>query len=343
MNKRNSNIELVRVTAMILVLVIHTLQPAEDDDLLRTILETFLWTSNFMFLMISGELNLQKRMDSSAQMLQFYLRRAVTILLPLLLTTTMMYAVDVIRHGQNLSLGGAYAAFVVSYSNTHLWFVYTLTGLILSTPILSKAFRHMSDGELHVLFAVGLLWPAAQYYLAEDLGINFGFNYWLLESYAMYYFVGYYLRRTLNQRGKRWLYGAGAACFFVTVLAAYRFYDYYGGSFDDAPTYILFVMAVYTFLSREVNVKGLLEKAVLFLGRHSFTIYLIHWTMLFELVSPLVPDMDSRFLFFLSRFSLNAVLCVIAAVVIDHFFLFPLQNKLNSLINAKILKSNVTR
>lgn len=333
-SKRSTGIELARVISMLMVLVIHTLVETEDISFSRVVLDTFLWTCNFMFLMISGELNLMKRMDSPAEMLQFYLRRMVTVFLPLVLTTAMMYGVDVFNGEKRLSLGNLYASVMGSYSSTHLWFVYGLTGLLLSTPILSKSFQHMTNGELHVIFGAAVFWVAVEYYFSEALGIYFSFKNWLLDGIVIYFFLGYYLRRVLTPRLKKYLYAAGILCFFATIILQWYFYDYFAGLYEDAPTYILFVMALYVFLTRDIPVKGWLEKAVLFLGRHSFTIYLIHWTTLFYVVPLVVPDLENPVLFFFCRYIANLILCVPFAAVFDHFLLFPLQKKLTRLISS---------
>lgn len=335
-NKRNTGIELARFVAMLFVLTIHTLQDVEQESLFRSILEIFLWSSNLIFFTISGQLNLSKPMNDAKDMGQFYLKRVVSIVLPLFLTTTMMYTVDVLKNGRKLSLGYFYGSFISSYANTHLWFIYTLIGLMVCAPLLAKGLQHMSDGELHLLFAVAMLFLVGEYYLTENLGLDFSFNSWLLEGYLFYFCAGYYLQRVLTPRRKHILYALGIVGFLATLASAWFFPEDYKVFLEDSPQYILFVLALYVFLSQDIPVKGRLESVVLFLGRHSLTIYLIHWTMLFEVVTPLVPDFESRFLFFFCRYTLNLALCIPIAAAFDRFLLFPLQRKLNKLIAARL-------
>ena len=232
--ERKSEVDLLRVIAMLFVIAIHTLMlPAQTAEVGMLLLTALLFASNGAFFMISGRFNLDKRFHSAGDILKFYFKRLLTIVFPLLVTTTLMYVTDVLLHDRKVSLGWLYASFMGSYANTHLWFVYVLIGLIFSTPILAKAVQNMDHGELHILFALGLVWAAAKLFLAEVLGLHFPFSGWILGGHAFLFFLGYYLHTTMNPKMKKWIYLAGIAGFVATV-----FFFIPGAGFDSGYVWI---------------------------------------------------------------------------------------------------------
>lgn len=336
-NERKSEIDLLRVVAMLFVIAIHTLVlPSQASGFGMLLLTALLFASNGVFFLISGRLNLGKRFCSAGDILLFYVKRLLTIVFPLLVTTTVMYGIDVVFHDTKLSLGWLYASFMGSYANTHLWFVYVLVGLILSTPILAKAVQNMSKMELHVIFGAGMLWAAAKLLLAEILGRSFPFSGWILDGYAFLFFLGYYLHVVMNPKMKKWIYLAGAAGFTATVLCTWLTPELIPGPYGVTLLYILYIMAFYTFTTEGVSIhRNSIKRAVTFLGKHSFTVYLIHWTMLYQVVPQLMEKLGNPMLDFLARFSLTVLLSLFAAILVDTLFFFPIQKKLIALAERK--------
>ena len=335
--ERKSEVDLLRVIAMLFVIAIQTLmlaaQTAEVGVLLLTAL---LFASNGAFFMISGRFNLDKRFHSAGDILKFYFKRLLTIVFPLLVTTTLMYVTDVLLHDRKVSLGWLYASFMGSYANTHLWFVYVLIGLIFSTPILAKAVQNMDHGELHILFALGLVWAAAKLFLAEVLGLHFPFSGWILGGHAFLFFLGYYLHTTMNPKMKKWIYLAGIAGFVATVFFSYRAPDLIQDMYGSAFPYILYTMAFYTFITEDVSIhRESVKRVITFLGKHSFTVYLIHWTVLYEAVPFAVGNLENPALDFFVRFTLTFLLSLCGAVAVDNLLFFPIQKKLMGLVERE--------
>lgn len=335
--ERKSEVDLLRAIAMLFVIAIHTLMlPAQTAGLGMLVLTALLFVSNGAFFMISGRFNLGKRFHSAKDILKFYFKRLLTVVFPLLVTTTLMYGADVLLHDRKVSLGWLYASFMGSYAHTHLWFVYVLIGLILSTPILAKAVQNMDHSELHVMFALGLLWAAAKLFLAEVLGLHFPFSGWILGGYAFSFFLGYYLHTVMSPKMKKWIYLAGIAGFAATVLFSYRAPDLIQDIYGSAFPYILYTMAFYTFITEDVSIRREpVKRAVTFLGRHSFTVYLIHWTVMYEVVPFLLGNLENPALDFFARFALTFLLSLCAAVAADDLLFFPIQKKLMGIVERE--------
>lgn len=336
MNKnRDMGLDVLRVTAMLFVLLLHApgkeYLPSSADSLLTTVL----LTCNILFFMLSGRLNLGKDLDSPAQVLAFYYRKFVSILLPLGITVALTYGEQVIFESRYLSVGSLYGELIGTASYSHLWYVYGLTGLLLSTPILGKAFRHMSDGELKIVFGVGLLWGAVSLYCAEDLGFTFGFSGWTLAGWGMAYFMGYYVHRVIHDQNKKYVYLAGAAGLAVTLAGMQLLGDRFRNARDLSPAYQLFGMALYVLLSSRKEVRSAAaEKGIRFLSRHSYSVYLLHMLvngyLLYGVVIP-----GTAWLSYLGSFCISTVITVAIAAAFDELLLFPLQKLLYGLIGKK--------
>lgn len=237
--------------------------------------------------------------------------------------------IDVVLHDRKASLGWLYASFMGSYAGTHLWFVYVLIGLILSTPVLAKAVQNMTHGELHVQFGLGLLWAAAKLFLAEIMGLRFPFSGWLLGGVTFLFFLGYYLPTVMNPKMKKWIYSAGIAGFTATVLFTWLAPNSINDTYQSAFPYILYVMAFYTFITEEVSIrKEPIKNAIIFLGKHAFTVYLIHWTVLYEAVIPILGDLENPVLDFIVKFFLTFLVSLCIAIAADNLLFFPIQKKL---------------
>lgn len=336
-NERKSEVDLLRVIAMLCVIAIHTLfLPVQDAGVGMLALTALLFASNGVFFLISGRFNLDRRFCSAGDILMFYFKRLLTVVFPLLVTITAMYGIDVLLHDRKISLGWLYASFMGSYAQTHLWFVYSLAGLLLSTPILAKAVQNMDQKEMHVIFAIGMLWAAAKLLLAEILGLRFPFSGWILGGYAFLFFLGYYIHRAINEKMKKWICLAGIAGFAVTVLFTWLAPDRIQGTYETAFPYILYCMGLYTFVTECVSIRReSVKRAVTFLGRHTFTIYLIHWTVLGEAVPCILGHIENPVLNFSARFTLTFLLSLGLALPLDTWFFFPIQRKLMKIAERK--------
>ena len=106
-----------------------------------------------------------------------------------------------------------------------LWFMYTLIGLYLLTPILSKWLKKASKREIEfylLLWAVTLIYPYLKLVLKineSDTGILYYF-----AGYAGYYLLGYYLYA--YYRYKVWHVIAALAVYVMIPLILY------GGAFE---------------------------------------------------------------------------------------------------------------
>lgn len=151
-------IDWMRVAACFMVFVVHSTEPfylGGDGSLILTETDAF-WASFFdslvrscvpLFIIASSYLQFPTHYTS----MEFFRRRAVRVLLPLLIWTAV-YAFtwgEPVENFRNLLLN-------FNYSAGHLWFVYMLAGIYLLMPILSPWAEKVEKKELQIYLGIWL-------------------------------------------------------------------------------------------------------------------------------------------------------------------------------------------
>lgn len=328
--ERNAQIDLIRVVSMVYVIAVHiSPKPLASHRLFSLLLNMVLLTSNSNFYMISGELNLKKKFQDTRDYRRYYVKKAITILFPYVAATLLLEAWNMAADGTAFTPGvyllESYRAFMVENSTIHLWFMYPFLGLLVSAPFLAKMLADMSEGELNLLFGVGLAWNVAAIWLSEDLGIGFAYNGWFLSGWVFYFFLGYYCDRVLAVKKLTPLYAAGAVGLAVNLAASYMVPEHNLYSMDLSVAYILFAMALYMFLKTKVVIRnGRIKKLLSFVAKHAFLVYMLHWNVWGQITARVVPVRRPS-IYFCEAFTVTFVISFAMAAALNYCFLMPVQ------------------
>lgn len=327
--ERDVRYDVIRIVSMLFVIAVHVNpKPFNAFPWFRDVFDDIIYTCNGMFFMLSGYFNMKNQCSDRKEYGLYYKKKAVSILLPYVLMTFLLYGYDYYQSGRAFELQ-AYMEETINQltsmnSEGHLWFMYSLIGLVMSAPFFSKMLHAMSDWEVKLLFALSIGWNAVSIYLVNDLGWNFHYGKWLMASWTIYFFLGYFQDRIIQKADKKFWYGMGFAGFLVTVLWQYVLPVENHSGQDFAPAYIFFVLGLYTLLLNRVRIPWEpVKKAVCFIARHSFTVYMIHYLVL-ELIGDRFYAGSSAKAGFLMTYACAFVLSMAAAVVFD----FAVENLL---------------
>lgn len=283
--KRNYSLDLLRVFLCLCIIITHSISFfGISNNNVNSIILTFLSQANAIFFILSGYFNLEKEFKNKADIIKFYKNKFITIALPFLVFVFILGVWDYIRVNSSFNildyLGIYYSAIMDTSAGGHMWFLYTLFGLLLSTPFLSKALHHMDEKELTLLWYIGLGWNFASIYLCSNFGINFRFTAWMFDDWMLYYFAGYYYRHVVvNQSKTKWaILGIGG---FVLTNIGVLFIDNFTAATTSQVLFTLFCMGCLMFWDKGINIKSeRIKNIISYLGRHTFLIYLFNFRVI---------------------------------------------------------------
>lgn len=188
-------IDILRLLACLMVVLMHSPIPGSA----ATIHAPFLTTLSYittpcvpLFFMVSGALLLNNKVKDLPT-IEWLKRRLSKVVIP-----TILFSLFYICLYVPSEKWGASIASIPFSAQGHgvLWFMYTLVGLYLITPIIKPWLNNASEKEVRIyliLWGVTLLFP----YLGKYIGVNetnTGILYYL-TGYSGYFLLGHYLSR----------------------------------------------------------------------------------------------------------------------------------------------------
>lgn len=279
--KRNYSLDLMRIFLCLCVITLHSIGYfGIENNYVSSLLIILLIQADGVFYMLSGYFNLEKDFNNSSDIKMFYKNKIIYILLPFVGFLLVWAIWDYVHVNNSFDildcLNIFYEQFVDTASDSHMWFMYPLFGLLLSSPFLSKMLHNMDKKELKVLLYVALGWNAVSCYLCYDLGYDFRFLAWFLEGWLIYYVAGYYYRHVASEEKKsKWII-LGLLGFVITCLGV-LFLDHFEGATDIQPMFTLYCMGCLAFFDRFIKINNeKVQKVIVFLSRNTFLIYLYH-------------------------------------------------------------------
>ena len=249
--KRTVWIDWLRVTAIFLVVIVHSTEPfylggegslilTHSDLLWVTFFDTFARACVPLFIVASSFLQfpLEKPIGS------FLRRRAIRVLVPFIIWTIIYATVwgEPVENFKSLLLNFNYAA-------GHLWFVYMLVGIYLLIPMLSPwamkvsrrqllfylgicflttvipFIREIYSGEVPVIYGPTGIPNIAKYPLWGECSWNAYGTFYYFSGFIGYLLLGLYVRRFMPQ----WSWGKTALAGIIPWLTGFAicFFGFY--------------------------------------------------------------------------------------------------------------------
>ena len=200
-SKRYYTLDLVRVCAMFLIVLMHSPMPNSASGIIMSGVSYMTMPGIGLFFMVSGALLLNNKLSQR----DFLNKRFSKILWPTLFWTLFYIAVNIITSTSATNIiKTLFNLPFAAQGNGVLWFMYALAGLYLLSPILSKWLQSTTKHEIEfylLLWTVSLSYP---YMSLIGLNVNessSGILYYF-SGYAGYYLLGFYLKQ--HYRYQHW-------------------------------------------------------------------------------------------------------------------------------------------
>lgn len=270
---RNHRLDLLRVIALMMIILMHSPMPDCASGFVLSGISYFTSPGIGLFFMISGSLLLGNNLSTK----DFLKKRFSKILYPTLFWTVLYLIIKCSSEhmGINSLLISVCSIPFSAQGHGILWFMYTLAGLYLLTPILSKWLKNASKREIEFylfLWAITLLYP----YLNKVLIINdsnTGVLYYF-TGYLGYYLLGYYLKKHYRYRKIHVVLAIAVATIVpVTLYFSTIERDFYTMLWYLSLPVVLMAFCWFVLINQCPNKKIAIINEV---SKLSFGIYLIH-------------------------------------------------------------------
>ena len=190
---RHLYLDIIRIFACILIITMHAPMPGigTSGNILSAI-SLMTAPGIGLFFMVSGALLLPVQEPTN----RFLKRRLTKVVFPTLFWTFFYLAITIVTEGMSMNEFIKHLISIPFSTQGHsiLWFMYTLIGLYLLSPIISPWLQKASKREIEwvlLLWGVTLCYPLITYGVTintSQTGILYYFG-----GYAGYFLLGYYL------------------------------------------------------------------------------------------------------------------------------------------------------
>lgn len=190
--ERNISYDIIRVIACLFIIINHS--PIFNDysnGIFLSSISYFTVPGIGLFFMISGALLLPMNMDIKS----FFKKRLTKIVFPALFWSLFYIVANVVIKNQPISFREIISIPFSAQGTSVLWFIYTLLGLYLLVPILSRWLCSASKKELEFylgLWGVSLCYPFLKYLVVVNSS-NTGLLYYF-SGFVGYFVLGYYMK-----------------------------------------------------------------------------------------------------------------------------------------------------
>ncbi|MCR5598166.1 MAG: acyltransferase [Lachnospiraceae bacterium] len=216
----------------------------------------------------------------------------------------------------------------------HLWFLYTLIGFMLSTPFLSKMFSAMKDDEVRLLGISILIWNFVSIYLCADMGLSLGITGWIFSGWIWAYLAGYIFNRLELDRYEVPIYILGIIGYIGTVFGNTYIAGFVSPA-DLSAGFLLFSIAGFCFMKKRIKIRNEKSaKVISFLGKHTFTAYIIHIYVMGHLSNRVVAS-DKGVAEWIMSILITFASSLVAAVIMDKLLVETMQ-KVITLVSGRL-------
>ncbi|WML58967.1 acyltransferase family protein [Neobacillus sp. PS2-9] len=292
MKQRVYYMDWLRVIATIMVVSIHVSAWLVGTHLDKTPLSHWMTGNVFesisrasvpLFVMISGALLLGDKRDLSYK--EFLQKRISKIAIPLLGWSLIYYSYLVYRgdYFDGFSVKQFLELLITNGISTHLWFMYMILGIYLTTPLIKVFVKGASKKDLKYYLLLWLFASVVVKFIKYHFGLGLNLELFFVTNYVGYFILGYYLANLpLTTKAKYISLVLSVVGILTTFLLTYFDTKRNGGALEEfwyeyySPNVVVASIGIFLFF--RVIVTRTTELPFLFrvLNKVSFGIYLAH-------------------------------------------------------------------
>lgn len=209
-------LDILRIMACILIVIMHSPIPNENANGLFLSSLSYISAAGIgLFFMISGALLLPLNLDVK----NFLKKRFTKVAFPAIIWSIIYLCANILMLDKPVGVNELLSIPFSAQGTPVLWFIYTLLGLYLLAPILSRWLQAASRQELEfylALWIVSLCYPFLKYVLdinSSNTGILYYFS-----GYVGYFVLGYYLKVCPDRLSWKMLVPALVVAIVVPVI-----------------------------------------------------------------------------------------------------------------------------
>lgn len=322
MKQREIKYDFLRAVAVLAIIMVHAIPAVAVNDRqwwFAAVMQPLLLCFVGIYFMLSGLFLLDL---ATGDITQFYKNRIRVIVIPFLFYSILYYAVDVWFGRVALDWWEYPVEFVRNFlSGTvpmadHMWFMYVIIALYVCTPFLARMFKAMSDAELkYFIVLILVIQTLTNYAGGFGVGLDSVLEYVIFKGWAIYFLLGYALKRLFKREHIWWFVLAGAVGLVLTLFQKKMTPEFVPGIHDLAPTMIAMAAAVFLLFECYGDLKWKTAGSVItWLSCHSYSAYLVHYLILKTISEPFVSQTMVR------HFYVPRVVCVTAVTAVLSFF-----------------------
>lgn len=265
---RSIHYDLLRIIACLMVIFTHSPIPRDGwNGAFLSGLSYFCAPCIGIFIMVSGALLLNRQYADGFDTKTFLQKRASRVVWP-----TVIWSIV----GFTLSYCG-----IKNSENAILWFMYTIVGLYLLTPVLYRwiSIAKKQEVEFYLfIWFVSLCYP----YLKSITHLNESDTSWIyyFHGFVGYFILGYYMSKYEISR-TMFIGLLLAASFFSIALPILSYVwdlrvNFYSWFWYLSASVVFQCIIWWIFIKKISNCFEWVRNVIVFLSRHSFGIYLVH-------------------------------------------------------------------
>ena len=276
--RRESIFDLLRISACLMIVAMHApLTGSESDGLFLSSLSYLTASGIGLFFMVSGALLLPVTENTK----KFIKKRFTKIAIPTLVWTFFYLCCNVWLKNEPLTLRPLLSIPFSAQGNPVLWFIYTLLGLYLLAPILSRWLAVVGRKELEFYLCLWIICLCYQLFakIADVNTSTTGILYYF-SGYLGYFVLGYYCRTYPDRLSFRWLLPAMIIAIAIPVACKllYMEVDFYSMfwylSIFVAVQCVFWWKVIEHFSNKWMNGKE--SPVIAEISKLTFGIYLVH-------------------------------------------------------------------